>query len=229
LLTLSKARRIKEKEKINYHHHDEENNERSCLSCLRSAKQEESKKRKKKRLTITTMMKKTTKGSAKSDETGGTDDTRADNGYNTEATGGGFDPDAGFGDVGAQGAPPPPTTTRATAGGFSAGAFGGDLGVSCTTTVTMRAPRPSFGGKMYGMSGSGPPESRTRSIMATTTTNNPSGVAVGGGLTSGMASTLRMKVIEHDIGLCGVSHDSKWSSILISSSGKSLNMLSLLN
>jgi hypothetical protein len=36
---------------------------------------------------------------------------------------------------------------------------------------------------MYGMSGYGPPASRTRSAAATTTTNNPYGVAVGGGFT----------------------------------------------
>jgi hypothetical protein len=41
---------------------------------------------------------------------------------------------------------------------------------------------------MYGMGSFGPPGSRTRLVMATTITN-PSGVAVGGGLTGGMAYT----------------------------------------
>jgi hypothetical protein len=74
--------------------------------------------------------------------------------------------------------------------------------------VTMRAPSPSFGGEMYGMSGSGHPASLTRSVTATTPTNNPSGVAVGGGLTSGMSSTGCTKVIERIIELCGFPHDS---------------------
>jgi hypothetical protein len=46
------------------------------------------------------MVKKMTKGAAKSNETGGLDDTRAGSVYDTEATGGGFDADADFGDVG---------------------------------------------------------------------------------------------------------------------------------
>jgi hypothetical protein len=70
------------------------------------------------------------------------------------------------------------------------------------TMVTMGTPSPSFGGQMYGMSGSGPPASCTRSGMATTTTKNPTGVAVGGGLTR------RTKVVAHVIGRCGFSHDS---------------------
>jgi hypothetical protein len=145
------------------------------------------------------MVKKTTKGAAKSDETGCLDDPGAGSGYDTEAAGGGFDAGAYFGNVGAQGAP---TTTVATTARFSPGAFGGESGVSGATTVSMRAPSPSFCGQMYGMSGSGPPASRTRSVIATTTTNNPSGVAVGGVLTSGVASTGHAKVIEHIIGLC---------------------------
>jgi hypothetical protein len=154
---------------------------------------------------IITMVRKTTKGAAKSDETGGLDDPRAGSGYDTEYTGGGFDADADFGDVGAQGAP---TATAAITAGFSAGDFGGESGVSGATTVSMRAPNPSFGGQMYGMSGSGPPASRTRSVTATTTTNNPSGVAVGGVLTSGVTYTGCAKVIEHIIDLCGFPQDS---------------------
>jgi hypothetical protein len=156
-------------------------------------------------LIIITMVKKTIKGAAKSNETGGLDDPRAGSGYDTEATCGGFDADADFGNVGAQGAP---TTTAATTAGFSAGAFGGETGVSGPTTVPMRAPSPAFGCQMYGMSGSGPPASRTRSVTTTTTTNNPSGAAVGGVLTSGVASTGYAKVIEHIIGLCGFPQDS---------------------
>jgi hypothetical protein len=163
-------------------------------------KETKKKKRKRKSLIIITIVKKTTKGTAKSDETGGLDDTRAGSRYDMEATGGSFDVDADFGNVGAQGAP---TTTAATTAGFSAGAFGGESGVSGATMVSMRAPSPSFGGQMYGMSGSGPPESHIRSVTATTTTNNPSSVAVGGVLTSGVASTGWAKVIEHIIGLCG--------------------------
>jgi hypothetical protein len=74
-------------------------------------------------LIIIAMVKKTTRAAAKSNETGGFDNTSAGSGYDTEVTGGGFDADADFGDVGAQGAP---TTTTATAAGFSAGAFGGE-------------------------------------------------------------------------------------------------------
>jgi hypothetical protein len=123
-----------------------------------------------------------------------------------QATGGGFDADADFGDVGAQAAPP---TTTATTAGFSAGAFGGESGISGATTVPMRAPSPSFGGQMYSMSGSGPSASRTISVTATTTTTiNPSDVAVGGVLTCRVASTGHAKVIEHIIGLCGFPQDS---------------------
>jgi hypothetical protein len=171
-------------------------------SCLRSVKQEETKKKKRKRLIIITMVKKTTKGAAKSDETGGLDDPRAGSGYNTEATGGGFYSDVDFGNLGSQGSP---TTTAATTAGFSAGAFGGAAGVSGATTVSMRAPSPSFGGQMYGMSGSGP---SARSVTTTTTTNNPSGVAVGGVLTGGVATTGCAKAIEHIIGLCRFLQDS---------------------
>jgi hypothetical protein len=74
--------------------------------------------------------------------------------------------------------------------------------------VSMRAPSASFGGQMYGLSDSGPPASRTRSVTATKTTKNPFGVAVGGVLTSGVASTGCAKVIEHIIGLCGFPQDS---------------------
>jgi hypothetical protein len=72
-------------------------------SCGRLVKQEETKKKKRKReiLIIITMVKKMTKGDAKSDETGSLDDPRASSGYDTEATGGGFDVDADFGNVGA--------------------------------------------------------------------------------------------------------------------------------
>jgi hypothetical protein len=42
----------------------------------------------------------------------------------------------------------------------------------------------------------------------TTTTNNKCGVAVGGVLTGGVASTGCAKVIEHIIGLCGFPQDS---------------------
>jgi hypothetical protein len=81
--------------------------------------------------------------------------------------------------------------------------------------VPMRAPSLSFGGRMYGMSGSGPQASRTRSVMATTTTNNPSGVAVGGVLTGGVTSTRCSKVIEHIIGLCGFPKDSTMVDAII--------------
>jgi hypothetical protein len=145
------------------------------------------------------MVKKKTNGAAKSHETGGFEDTRAGSRYNTEATGGGFDADAYFDDLGSQGAP---TTTTATTAGFSSGAFGGELKVSGATTVPMRAPSPFFGGQMYGMSGSGPPSSRTRLVTVTTTTNNPSGVGVGGVLSGGTASTGCANIIEHIIGLC---------------------------
>jgi hypothetical protein len=68
------------------------------------------------------------------------------------ATGGGFDPDADFDKVGAKGAS---TTAAATAADFSAGAFGGDLGVASASIVPKRASSLSFGGEMYGMSSSG--------------------------------------------------------------------------
>jgi hypothetical protein len=42
------------------------------------------------------MVKKAMKGAAKSNETSGLDGTRAGSGYDTEDTGGGFDPDAVF-------------------------------------------------------------------------------------------------------------------------------------
>jgi hypothetical protein len=69
--------------------------------------------------------------------------------------------------------------------------LGDESGISGATTVPMKAPSPSIGGQMYGMSGSGSPASRTRSVTATTTTNNPSGIAVGGVLTSGVASDVQ--------------------------------------
>jgi hypothetical protein len=50
-------------------------------------------------LIIITMVKKTTNGATKSNEPGGFDDTRAGSGCDTEATGGGFDADADFGDM----------------------------------------------------------------------------------------------------------------------------------
>jgi hypothetical protein len=50
-------------------------------------------------LIIINMVKETMKGAAKSDGTGGLDDARAVSGYDLEATGGGFDSDADFGDM----------------------------------------------------------------------------------------------------------------------------------
>jgi hypothetical protein len=74
--------------------------------------------------------------------------------------------------------------------------------------ITMVQKTTKGASQMYGMSGSGPPASCTRLVAGKTTTNNPSGVAVGSVLTSGNASTSQAKVIEHIIGLCGVPCDS---------------------
>jgi hypothetical protein len=86
--------------------------------------------------------------------------------------------------LGAQGAPT--TTTEATAD-FTERAFGGESGVSGAAMVPMRAPSPSFlwSNVWYERFWT----SRKNMVAATTTTSDPSGVAVGGVLTGGVSST----------------------------------------
>jgi hypothetical protein len=145
-------------------------------------------------LIIITMVKKKTKGAARSDETGGFDDTRAGSGYNMEAQAvvlmlmrilAMWEIKEHHQQQQQQ--------QQASLLGLLV------VKIRCFWCYNgaNESPKSVFGGQMYGMSGSGPPASRTRSVTVTATTNIPLGVAVGGVLTGGVASTGRAKVIEH--------------------------------